>query len=654
MYEDKELQEYRDLLKPPEKFEDGFGWKSIVGAVFIGFLMMPGSMYLSLVIGTGIGPAARWVTIILFAEIAKRAFVRLRQQEIFVLYYMAGAALASPFSGLLWNQYLVQSDAAQMLGLTNLIPSWVAPQPGSESFTSRTFFHRDWLIPILLMTGFELISAVDHFGLGYALFRLTSDVEKLPFPMAPVGALGNMALAESTERKEIGWKWKVFSIGAMIGLCFGVVYILIPSVTGLVLSEPIRILPIPWLDLTRVTENVFPAVATGIQLDLGLVFLGMVLPFWAVMGGAIAFVVTLFANPVLYDHGILHRWHKGMGTVDTIFANNFDFYMSFSIGLGLAVALVGIFHVFSSFRGVKVGKMKDRLLKMLTPPAGRGDFSVLIALGIYVASTTAYIVLSSWLVPGFPWIFLVAYGFIYTPIISFVSARLEGIAGQFINLPMIRESGFIAASKFFGYSGLGIWYAPIPIHNYGKATARWREIELTGTSFRSIIKAEILMVPVVLAASLVFSQYIWRLAPIPSGMYPYAQELWHLQAMNSLLMQSATLEGNSPFYQALNFSYVAWGGLIGLGSYLVLSALHLPIMLIYGVVRGLGQTTPHGIFLEIIGAIVGRYIFAKKYGLAWRQYAPVLLAGFSCGMGLTGMIAMAITLIIRSLRSMPY
>jgi hypothetical protein len=69
-------------------------------------------------IGTGIGPAARWVTIILFAEMAKRSYTQLKQQEIFVLYYMAGAAMASPFSGLLWNQYLVQSEAAQMLGLT--------------------------------------------------------------------------------------------------------------------------------------------------------------------------------------------------------------------------------------------------------------------------------------------------------------------------------------------------------------------------------------------------------------------------------------------------------------------------------------------------------------------------------------------------------
>jgi hypothetical protein len=85
-----------------------------------------------------------------------------------------------------------------MLGLTQHIPAWIAPPPGSESFTDRTFFHRDWLIPILLMIGFEIISAVDHFGLSYALYRLTSDVEKLPFPMAPVGALGNMALAEST------------------------------------------------------------------------------------------------------------------------------------------------------------------------------------------------------------------------------------------------------------------------------------------------------------------------------------------------------------------------------------------------------------------------------------------------------------------------
>ena len=653
MYEDKELQEYRDLLQPPDHFEEGFDWKTVVGAIFIGFLMMPGSMYLQLVMGTGIGPAARWVTIILFAELAKRSYTELKQQEIFLLYYMAGAALASPFQGLLWNQYLVQSDAAQMLGLTEFIPTWVAPQPGSESLLERTFFHRDWMTPILLLMGSQIIQRIDHFGLGYALYRITSDVEKLPFPMAPVGALGTMALAESTEDKQKSWKWRVFSIGGVIGLAFGTLYILLPAVSGLLLTEPIRLIPIPWIELTRHTENVLPAVATGIQLDLGLIFIGMVLPFWAVMGGLVGLIITVAANPMLYKHGILQRWHPGMGTVDTIFANNFDFYMSFGIGLGLAIGLVGIWHVLRSFSNSS-GTQRASFRELFRPPPGRGDFNFWISIGIYVFSTLAYTGLCVWLVPNFPWIFFIGYGFIYTPVISYITARMEGIAGQFVSLPMVREASFIAGAKFFGYQGIEVWYAPIPIHNYGEATVQFRTIELTGTSIRGIIKAEIVVFPVVMVASLLFSQFIWRLAPIPSSSYPFAQELWHLQALNTLLMQTSTLEGNSLFFQALKGSYILGGLGFGLVTYMVLFLFGLPIMLVYGVVRGLGQSTPHGLILEVIGAFLGRYFFLKRYGTMWRQYAPVLLAGFSCGMGLTGMFAMGVTLILKSLSKLAY
>jgi hypothetical protein len=653
MYEDKELQEYRDLLETPEHFEEGFDWKTVVGAIFIGFLMMPGSMYLQLVIGTGIGPAARWVTIILFAELAKRSYSELKQQEIFLLYYMAGAALATPFQGLLWNQYLVQSDAARMLGVVEFIPTWVAPGAASDSLVERTFFHRDWLIPILLLVGTQIIQRVDQFGLGYALFRITSDVEKLPFPMAPVAALGTMALAESTEEKEKSWKWRVFSIGGIIGLAFGGIYVLLPTVSGLILMEPIRLIPIPWVELTGHTEGVLPAVATGIQLDLGLVFLGMVLPFWAVIGGLIGIVITMVANPILYKNGILTRWHPGMETVDTIFANNFDFYMSFSIGLGLAIAFIVIWHVARSF-SKSDSSQRGSLRDLFRPPPGRGDFNFWISIGIYVFSTISYVLLCLWLVPNFPWIFFIAYGFIYTPIVSYITARMEGIAGQFVSLPLVREISFIAGAKYFGYQGIEIWYAPIPIHNYGEATVNFRQIELTGTSIRGIIKSEIVVFPIVMVASLLFSQFIWRLAPIPSSAYPFAQEIWHLQALNTLLMQSSTLEGSSAFYQALNFVYVAAGVGLGVIMYAVLTMFGLPIMLVYGMVRGLGQTLPHGHILEVAGALLGRFFFLKRYGAMWRQYAPVLLAGFSCGMGLTGMFAMGVTLILKSLGRLAY
>jgi hypothetical protein len=378
-----------------------------------------------------------------------------------------------------------------------------------------------------------------------------------------------------------------------------------------------------------------------------------VLPFWAVMGGLAGLLITLAANPLLHRAGILQRWHPGMGTVDTVFANNFDFYMSFGIGLGLSIAAVGIWQALRSF-GRERGGTRNGLHALLHPPAGRGDFNFWISIGIYVCSTLAYVGLCRWLVPSFPWLFFLVYGFLYTPLISYITARMEGLAGQYVSLPMVREASFIAGARYFGYQGIEIWYAPIPIHNYGEATVHFRQIELTGTSIRGIIKAELVVFPVVIAASLLFSQFIWRLAPIPSSAYPFAQEIWHLQALNSLLMQTSTLEGNALFYQALDGGFLLAGLGFGLAAYTVLSLLGLPVLLVYGVVRGLGQSTPHGLLLEVVGALLGRFFFLRRYGAMWRQYAPVLLAGFSCGMGLTGMFAMGVTLILKSLTRLAY
>ena len=93
MKADAELQEYRDLMKPPETWVDAFGLKAIIGGLFVGLIMTPASMYMQLVTGSDIGPAAQWVTIILFLEVARRSFTQLSRPEIYLLYYMAGATL---------------------------------------------------------------------------------------------------------------------------------------------------------------------------------------------------------------------------------------------------------------------------------------------------------------------------------------------------------------------------------------------------------------------------------------------------------------------------------------------------------------------------------------------------------------------------------
>ena len=97
--------------------------------------------------------------------------------------------------------------------------------------------------------------------------------------------------------------------------------------------------------------------------------------------------------------------------------------------------------------------------------------------------------------------------------------------------------------------------------------------------------------------------------------------------------------------EAWNWDYFFVGMGSGVAAFVFLAALGLPTLLVFGVVRGLGQGTPAAILLELLGAMLGRYYFRRKFGDMWLKFAPVLLAGFSCGMGLMAMLAVSFTII---------
>jgi len=98
------------------------------------------------------------------------------------------------------------------------------------------------------------------------------------------------------------------------------------------------------------------------------------------------------------------------------------------------------------------------------------------------------------------------------------------MTGQYVGVPMVREATII----FSGYKGVDIWFAPIPLSDFGGMAQHFRVIELTGTKITSMIKAELVIWPITIFCSLLFWQFVWRLAPIPSVYYPYAQKMWHL------------------------------------------------------------------------------------------------------------------------------
>jgi hypothetical protein len=665
MREDRELREFRDLLPKPERFDEGFGWRTVVMAVFVGFIMTPAQLYMHLVAGTEMGSAAQWVTVILYVEVARRALTRLKRPEIFVLFYMCGAVLHAGMGtgNLLWHQFLVQSEEMRKMGIAEHIPHWYAPGD-PEVLAARSFLHRAWLLPVALTMLSLFLTRLDHFGLGYVMFRLTSDVEELPFPMAPVQAMGMTALADASNQRDT-WRWRTFSTGGIAGAAFGFVYLAIPNVTGAIFSESLRILPLPFVDLTPFTERAIPATAMMISFDVTFVVLGMVLPFWAMVGAFIGLIVTVVANPLLYHAGMLSNWAPGIGGVRTIQTNTMDFYFSFSLGLSLAVAAIGILHVFLHLRRKKremddSGRPGIEWGRLLRAPKGRGDIPIWVGLLIYLCSTTTYIAVSYWLVnfvtPGaagtvFPLWLLLFYGFVYTPLLSYVSARMEGIVGQQVRIPFVREATFILS----GYKGAAIWFAPIPMHDYARQTQFFKTTELTGTKFTSLIKAEVLIFPIMAIGTILFSQLIWSIDNVPSDLFPYANEFWELGAYRQGLVYSATLpgEGASPFQEAFKVAVMVSAFVIALCLYGALSWFGLPVFLVYGVVRGLDQSVPQAIVPMFIGALLGRFVLRRRFGSRWPQYRIVFAAGFTAGVGLITMLSLGFVFMSKSALKLP-
>ena len=694
---DKELEQYRNLLDTPTEYRDGFGWTTVIGIIFCGLVMMPGSIYLGLMTGGDMTSAATWVTVILFSQVARRAMKPLSKQNLVTLLYatrfmMTGYMLmpGGPMGPLIFRAYLINSDAAREQGMSDAFPSWWVPGPDSPGIIERNLLHIDWMIPIALVAFIMIISVIKKYTIGYFFYRLTSDIERLPFPLAPIQAQGAMAMAEEdsgkkkktflkrfgkAESKEDEDKddapagktysrWRLFSLGAIIGIAFGMVLVGVPAITGLILEEPVFIIPQPFVDLTNMTEGFLPAAPTGATLDLGIILLGFVIPFWAVIGTAIAVGVTFLVNPILYKMGVLTTWQPGMDTINTQFSNHVDFWMSFSIGTAIGIAIVSIFSVIRAFhesakerRAAKNEAPKD----IWATPKGRGDYPLWMAAIGYVIAATALIIVVNQLIPQLPLIFLLLFSFVYIPLMSYVNARLSGISGQDVEIPFIREGAFILS----GAKGIDIWLAPVPTENYGGIAQALRVNELTGVSLVSLIKAEVVAIPVLFACSIFFWAFIWKSNEVPSSFFPTAEIRWELISKQATLLYSSTFvpEGQDPeavdirdseFMKAIKPGIIGGSAIGTVILFTLLTTFGLPVMLIYGFVRGIGDL-PHYLVLELVGAMIGRYYFQKKFGPNnFLRMAPTILAGYFTGVGLIGMGSIALNLIKQAVTGSPF
>jgi hypothetical protein len=177
------------------------------------------------------------------------------------------------------------------------------------------------------------------------------------------------------------------------------------------------------------------------------------------------------------------------------------------------------------------------------------------------------------------------------------------------------------------------------------------------------------------------------LAPIPSAAYPFVQLMWPMNAIWQALWNTSTLPPNAPaalfgslgatpvpadglpaatqgalaapmlgtFFvggnllrDVINFRFIFIGLIAGTILYSINDQAGLPTLLFYGMVGGF-YTWPMYTIPQFVGALVGRGYMRKRFGQErWQMYAPILLAGYSCGMGLVGMVSIAIALISKA------
>lgn len=654
-----------------EPYENGFTWRSVLGALFVAFVMLPGVIFMGLMIGQDLGTAAEWVTIILFVELARRSFVTLRKQELYMLKYTVqhlshisgGVALGGGmFAYLVFNRYLRNSDEFHNFGIAQDVPDWFAPY-GDAAYTS--FLNEVWWPVIIVMIAGMVLSKLTQLSLGYLGYKLTADVEKLPFPMAPIHAEGAIALAErSQDENSRGYRQYCFSIGIMLGAVFGILYSGIPILSGAFLSKPVYLLKVPFWDFTEALETYMPAATVTMGSNLLLIFVGFVLPWRIVLGGAIASVTTqLILNPFVFQPlGMLPHWEPGKDAIKTHVSNQIDLYLSVGIGTAFAVAVIGFWGMIRSilkYRKQNAEEVREvDLRNFWKRDKERGDPPTGAALGVWIISALGFVCLSYYLVnfknghilpadERFGWYWLALFAFLWTPINTYINARMSGIAGQHAGIPYVKEA-FIFMS---GYRQVNIWFAPLPIHNYGAMSDLLRICQLTRTKFSSILRAEMFIFPLMLVASFIFWNYITGLGPIPSDRYPFVQKFWPQFAQMKALWAAGMQEGQSLLMQSLKPSIILTTLGTTVALFLVFGWAGISAQYIYGGIGGLNQY-PHRPLVMFAGALLGRYVLARKFGQErWQNYAPILAVGFGAGMGLTSMIAIAIHFLWTSIGS---
>ena len=622
------------MSEAPE-FRSGLTWRALFAILTAALLFIPINLYLNLVTGGTIAIAALYVIAILFSELSRMAGSPLTRNEIFIIYSSMGAVVATlpPYYWLVYRAFYVNTPVTfafriDGVQLPYLVPDWLAPPYGHPVYMLRTLMHPAWLKPIAVSTAFFAFTLLADVSLGILFSYLFVEVEKLPFPFAQI----DYSLIDTiTERRSEDVR--VFLAGFYPGLIYGFLLY-----AGHALG--VQIIPLPWADLTWLTEKYMPGALIGLATDPSSFVLGLMLDpstTGPMLIGSVTvwiFLNYLFTvNPQFFPVWA-REYYKGM-TIATIYQRSFQrIWISpqFGIALGLAAGLVIALRR-SIARTFKTIAIRGGVRSAHFPP-----FS--LVLGMFLAGSLGSVILHHVLVPEIPVYVSILTSTIISFFIAMIAARAIGEIGFFPPMPWPWQA-IVYFTPYKGYAG---WVqAPyISLGSQGPMSQAVKVAYLTGTRPTDYFKALVVSLVLNAVVGFLMMDFFWRLAPIPSSAYPNSMVYWPLFATNDSLFATRQIVLDPKLMGAAAMIALALASATPILARVGISFSPVPLLV------GCYIIPPYTIMM-FAGSLAGRYLIRKYVGAErWSRVRGILAAGLLAGVGVFIGIGIALLLVARA------
>jgi len=611
-------------FSPYKVYAKGLTLRSIFAILYSAAVIQPAIIWVHLATGNVILEAGIYATVFLFSEIAALTKKPLTKHEILV--FIVGCATSGVgvffFPTYIYNLYFRRHPL--MSQITSFLPEWFSPPPNSPVWDLRTFFHKDWMIPISISLIQLFLLLIAELALGFLTTEIFVVQENLPFPVQQATAQLCSTLAERSENR-----LRVFIISAVISFIYSIFLYAIPTITNAALNIEVQVIPLPWIDLNHIVEKVLPGASLGVATDPAAVALGLILPTKIIISMLLGSAALFFAgNSALTQLGLFTEWSPGMTLKDAWQRSVLHFWAGpivvFSIMAGV---LPIIFHSRPFFSAI-------RSLSRISIRRGEERVSLKVILILYLASTLTSVFISCYLIPDFPLYIFLLMSVGWSLVQTLITTRALGVTGTVPQIPYVWQ-GVVLAS---GYTGFKAWFAPLVIGEASYWAGSFKVAELTLTSRMDLVKAFFLAFPLSLFFGLIYTQLFWTISAIPSSLFPVP--FWDVNVNLTYLFISRKIT---------NLFKTEWmfGAFISaIAIHLLAEFTNIPISTI-GIATGmmLPIATPVS---YLVGLLIGK-ILLHYFKKAWiKDQASTIFAGVVTGESLLVTLSTGIAMVLKS------